>query len=535
MKLHTLIHFCSGRIRAFGRSESGMTLPLLGISMVMLIGFVGISIDVGRMQMVQSKLQFSLDAAGLAAGSTASTADLNTEVSKYLYANFNGYLGATVTNIGISPNAQTTIISLNATATLPTTFMQVLGVNTITVNANSQVSRQITGLEVTLVVDVSYGDGLANFEAGLSNFVQTLFKSAAGVSGNLYMSVIPFNHTVNIGTGNATWLTPSSVTANNASGWGPQGSWAGCVMARTGSENIVDDPPAGGNTLFGQYYYASDTASSLSFKHGISLAAATTDFNQGPTEWQTLNAAQQTDNQNSMAFFYDLGVNLWQGSVSGTQKYASPLNSNQQGPNFMCPPPLVPLTNNQTSILNAINSVTVVQGDWLPDMGLEWGWNTISPRWAGVWSGVAGGLPHPYNTKGWNKAVVWVEGYSTLSMPQTPSNGLNWNWGNTIDNEIYGGYGYLNQDGLGSTNYYTATNTVFNNAEAICNSLKADNVYIYILGYSPNGSSTGLVPAQQYCATAQNYTFWFGPNDWSAFNTALNSIADALNNLWLSE
>jgi len=535
MKSGTFFRFISNRIRAFGRSENGMTLPLLGVSMVVVTGLVGVAIDTARMQMVQSKLQFSLDAAGLAAGSTASTANINSEVTKYLYANFNGYMGASVTNVGVNPNAQTTAINLTATATLPSTFLQLLSISTITVNANSQVSRQITGLEVTLVIDVSYGDGLSNFKAGLNNFIQTLFNSAAGVSGNLYVSVVPFNQTVNIGTGNSSWLNASSVTANNAAGWGPGGSWGGCVMARSSSEATVDDPPTGGNTLFNQYYYASDTAATLAQKKVISIAAANTDFAQGPSEWQTLDALQQTDSQNSMAFFEDLGLNLWQGTLSSTLKYASPLNSTNQGPNFMCPPSIVPLTNNQTSVTNAINSVSVVQGDWLPDMGLEWGWNTLSPRWQGYWTGVASAMPHNYNTTGWNKAVVWVEGYSTISLPGNPPNGLNWTSGNTIDNEIYGGYGYLNQDLLGSTNYNTATNTIFTRADEVCSSMKAHNVYIYILGYSPNGTSTGLMPVQQSCATAQNYTFWFGPNNWTAFNTALNSIADALNNLWLSE
>ena len=202
MKLGKFFQFILERLIAFKRSEKGMTLPLLAVSMVAVTGMVGIAVDTARMQLVQSKLQFSLDAAGLAAGSTASTANLNTEVTKYLDANFNGYLGSTITNVGINPNAATTTINLNATATLPTTFMQVLGVNTITVTANTQISRQITGLEVTLIIDVSYGDDLTDFKAGLTNFVQTLFTSAAGVSGNLYVSIVPFNQAVNIGTAN---------------------------------------------------------------------------------------------------------------------------------------------------------------------------------------------------------------------------------------------------------------------------------------------------------------------------------------------
>lgn len=529
MKPIVSFHTLKQSLRRFWRSDRGMTLPLMAVAMVVLVGMTGLSVDLARAQLVQSKLQFSLDAAGLAAGSTASTADLTSEVTKYLNVNFNGYMGATLTGVAATANSTITTLSISATATLPALFMPVLGINTITVNGTSQISRQLSGLEVAVIIDVSYGDDLTDFKAGLTNFIQTLFQSAAGQSDNLYVSIIPFNHTVNIGTNNSAWLNPTSVSANAASGWGPNGTWGGCVMARSGSEATIDDPPISGNTLFNQYYYASDTVASLATKSALSTSTATADFNAGPTKWAQMNAAQQTDPISSLAFANDYGLNIWQGTVNSSLQYASPLNANQQGPNFMCPPALVPLTNNESAILNAINSVTVIQGDWLPDQGLLWGWNTISPRWRGYWSQAASAsLPHNYNMSGWNKALVWVEGYTTGS-------GYVFQQGNYIDNHIYGGYGYLNQGTLGSTNMTSAINTINTRAQNICTQMKSNNVFVYLLGYSANGSASGLPSFMSSCATGQNYAFWFGPNNWTAFNTALNSIADSLVQLWLSK
>ncbi len=528
-------------IRKFIRVESGMTLPLLAGSMVIATSMVGLAIDVARMQLVQSKLQFSLDAAGLAGGSTVSTADLTTEVNKYLYVNFNNYLGATVTNVVATPNSTTTLITLTATATLPTTFMQVLGISTITVNANSQVTRQIAGLEVTVVIDVSYGDDLTDFKAGLLNFIQTLFSTAAGVSDNLYVAVVPFNQTVNIGTGNTAWMDPNSdanVLAANPEGWGPPGNnsgWGGCVMARTNGEGLIDDPPSAANpsTLFEEDFYPPDTPASLALKQYQPPNSPQTpayEYNDY-TNWTTIyNANQQTDGLMNPAILNDYGVNLWYGTfniggVPNTPYYASPLNTENQGPNFMCPPPIQPLTNNETDVLNTINSVDVIQGDWSPDQGLEWGWNTLSPRWQGLWGGVANanGLPLAYSTPGWNKAVVWVEGITYAE------------FNNVLDNNIYSDYGYLWQNTLGTTDAGTAMNDIMNNAQQVCNSMLANNIYIYVLGYSANNSYGGLMPVMQNCATAQNYTFWFGPGDWNAFDTALNSIADSLVNLRVSK
>src|SRR5580704_2299824 len=98
MTFHFLFKNILRRGKEFIRAESGMTLPLLGLSMVVLTGLVGVAVDLGRLQLLQSKLQFSLDAAALAAGSTISTADINQEVTKYLNVSFNNYEGSTLTN-----------------------------------------------------------------------------------------------------------------------------------------------------------------------------------------------------------------------------------------------------------------------------------------------------------------------------------------------------------------------------------------------------------------------------------------------------
>jgi len=193
-------------------------------------------------------------------------------------------------------------------------------------------------------------------------------------------------------------------------------------MARSGAESVVDDPPSSGPKLWNQLYYPSDTPTTIQQKftdwsgQAFTLAQATTDFNNY-AQWTTLDGNQQTDNQNGSAFENDYGLNIWQGTVGGTQRYASPLNSTNQGPNFMCPPPIVPLTNNEQTILDGINSVTVVQGDWLPDQGMEWGWNTISPRWQGLWGGVtnANGLPKNYNTAAGIRRLYGLKGIRLLT------------------------------------------------------------------------------------------------------------------------
>jgi Flp pilus assembly protein TadG len=567
MKHNTFFRTIFSRITCFGRSERGVIMPLLALSLVMLTGLVGIAIDVGRTQMAQSRLQFSLDAATLAAGTTVSTDDLISEATKYLNVNFNGYLGATLVpnqynNVVTvtSMNVSSTAIQMSAQAKVPTTFMQALGISSVTVNANSTIARQIAGLEVTVMIDVSYGDNLSEFTNGLAGFINDLFASAPGVSGNLYVSVVPFNQTVNVGTQNSSWTQSPTSTAYGSSsyataGWGPNNSWGGCVDARSGNGTdmngnsapmaILDNAPS--SALFTQNYYPSDYPTTLVKKINIggtlTGAQTTTQANNDYatyTNWNTLNNQQQVTSPMSNAWQNEFGVNVWYNpTLPAVDQYASPLNNTGlQGPNFMCPSPIVPLTNSLSSALTAINNIQWVQGDWLPDQGLEWAWNTLSPKWQGLWGSQTdsqgNALPHPYNMTGWNKVVVWVEGTSN-------SVGNQWTSYNIIDNSIRGAYGYLSDNGLGTTNMASADtiveNRVYNSSsnQSVCKYMQQSGILIYTLGYSPDGTASGLPSFMTGCASGANYIYWFGNNDWGAFDTALNSISNSITKLWLSQ
>src|SRR5881396_611268 len=117
------------KARRLWRSERGAAAPLVGFCIIMLVGAVGVAVDVGREQVTQSKLQSALDAAGLAAGAVVGqnlTEELLTpEAQKYLNANFLGKtVDATIcdTCFHLHLSDDQSVVTLSATATLPTTF-----------------------------------------------------------------------------------------------------------------------------------------------------------------------------------------------------------------------------------------------------------------------------------------------------------------------------------------------------------------------------------------------------------------------------
>jgi Flp pilus assembly protein TadG len=510
----------------FCHRESGMTLPMLAVSMIAVTGMVGMAIDTARMQLVQSKLQFSLDAAGLAAGSTVSTAAMQTEVQKYLQTNFNGYLGSTLTGSGATVDDTNTIITLTASAQLPTTFMGVLDISTITVNAHAEISRAITGLELVMVLDntgsmtASAGGGVSKISAlktAATTLVNTLFAGNPP-EGKLWVGIVPFSQAVNIGTGHPGWMnTTYDDSILDTSGWttttdwGPGGSWLGCVDARLKGEDITDDPPSLSNTdtLFKAYYWYSDNMN----PDGISNGGSNT-WKQCPPRWTRCKTSTGTCTTVSGSCSTSNGHTCTPLPLLCT--YSSPLNSSTTGPNYYCPQEVLPMTNNKQALLDQITAMKA-QGNTVINQGLEWGWNMLSPRWQGLWGGTmnANSLPLAYNTHGMTKVVVLLTDGE-----------------NTIDNSSHGAYWFLGDKVLGTNNSSTAVTKLNDKTTALCTAMKNKGVYIYtiMLGTDAGTTSINLLKS---CATATNY--YFSSPSTSELGGIFNAIGDSLSNLRVSK
>ena len=242
------------RLARFGKSEDGAVLPLIGIAALVLVGVMGFAIDLGRAQLVHTKLLNSADAAGLAVGARLSTvADINVEAAKFVRANFpSGYADATITSVSASANELGDIITVNASARVPTTLMKLLGIQKVDVNVTSEVTRQTTGLELVLVLDTtgSMSDSMDELKKAARDLVNIVFGSDE-TAPNLYVGLVPFSQSVNVGPDRTSWIEDGAIESKE---WGPS-SWAGCVDARTTSNrDQADDPPS--VAAFKPYYWA---------------------------------------------------------------------------------------------------------------------------------------------------------------------------------------------------------------------------------------------------------------------------------------
>lgn len=495
------------------RSESGSMMPMVGVLVAAMVASAGAAVDTGRGQLVKAKLSSSLDAAGLAAGSTVNTTTLTTEATKYLNVNFNGYLGATITSFTITPNANNTVFELVATAQVPTTFMQMLGIDVIDVRATSQVTRQSSGLELVMVLDntgsmdstVGGVKKITSLKSAATNLVNILYGGQSTVE-NLWIGLVPFSQAVNIGSTRASWTTANSFN------WGTT-SWGGCVDAREASNrDTTDDTPS--VATFPQYYWPDDsnnnwitTSSNSDSSYLCHNHTYCTCANYGPCTTTTSGNVSTTISCSGSGSGRDCTETV----TTVTTNYTI---TSTKGPNKDCPQPVTPLTGDKSTILSGINAMTV-NGNTHIGLGAAWGWRMLSPRWQGLWGGDMdmNGLPLAYNTPKMNKAVIIMT-----------------DGDNTISNGSHGAYWYLSDGKLGTTNQTTAETQLDTRLSAVCTSMKNNNIIVYTISFGSVSSSSQTM--LRNCASQTD--FYFASPDNATLNAAFQAIGDSLSNLRIS-
>jgi Flp pilus assembly protein TadG len=156
------------RLHSRVSSEQGFTLVYMAIFITVLLLFTGLAVDSGRAYVVKAQLTKAVDGAALGAARNLNSGNPRGEAQRIFLANFpTGYLGtSTVTDPFTDPNffdltTDTTtgvnVVTVKATAVLPTTFMRLGNFNTVTVTSEGEARRRM--VDLSLMIDVSSSIG----------------------------------------------------------------------------------------------------------------------------------------------------------------------------------------------------------------------------------------------------------------------------------------------------------------------------------------------------------------------------------------
>jgi Flp pilus assembly protein TadG len=131
-----LIDYVPRSLSRFISDKRGQVAMIFGLSLIPVTGGVGAAIDYSTISHVKAQLQASLDSAVLA-GALDQTSNQNTTATNVFATNFQpNYSGVTYSNLVFSVRGDGAFTG-SVKATVPTTFMNVLGVPTVLVATTS--------------------------------------------------------------------------------------------------------------------------------------------------------------------------------------------------------------------------------------------------------------------------------------------------------------------------------------------------------------------------------------------------------------
>ena len=149
-------------------SEQGVALIYMALFLTALLLSTGLAVDTGRAYVVKAQLSKAVDGAALGAARMLNSGNPKGEATRIFNANFPiGYLGtSSVTNPSSDANffkLQTisatglNVVTVTATAQVPTTFMKFASMDDVTVKSSSEATRRM--VDLSLVLDVSSSIG----------------------------------------------------------------------------------------------------------------------------------------------------------------------------------------------------------------------------------------------------------------------------------------------------------------------------------------------------------------------------------------
>ena len=334
----------------FLHSRSGAIAPLFGLSILVMMGGIGLAIDSARIYAQKSKLQNAVDAAVLATARRAAQ-DPGVNVTGVFTSFFNASKpvvhDAVIASINVSKSGNA--VDASVISNMPSTFMQLFGTKTVRIDANSQAEFGIGDIELVLALDNTAsmaGAKIATLKDASQRLVDSLSRSAQ-TPDKLRVGVVPFAKYVNVGMSNrnAGWI-------NVPSDWNETVNWCGNTYPNTTYSNC--------RTVYG---------------------TCTTDGIPAPCNWQECDT-------NYGPPVYQCTTNVvqhrWNGCVFSR---AAPLNVTDGSygtriPGKMdesCSKPMTPLTSDRQTIRDAIDAMTPDGDTYIPE-GVMWGWRLLSPQ-----------------------------------------------------------------------------------------------------------------------------------------------------------
>jgi Flp pilus assembly protein TadG len=344
------LRYFSLQARRLGSARDGNIAVIFAIALLPIFAFIGAAVDYSRANMARSAMQSALDSTALMLSrdlsqGTITSTQIGTTAQNYfsaLYTNKEANsisVSATYTAAGTG-NGPTIVV--NGSGSIPTDFMKVVGLPSVSFSANSTTSWGANLLRVALVLDNTGSMADSNKIGALQSAAKKLVTQLSALAqnnGDVMISVVPFEIDVNVGTSNvgASWLRWDR--------WDP---------------NMYQNP-------YFQQSWCSDNGWTSTLAQCQDHGYRWTDSVGTPTHSQWNGCV--TDRDKDPSLNYDISATA---PTTGTN---STLFIADQDPN--CPAAaILPLTYNWSTVNSTVNAMSP-GGATNQTIGLQWGWLSL--------------------------------------------------------------------------------------------------------------------------------------------------------------
>lgn len=500
-----------GFLTRLARDKAGNTMLIMAGALVPIAGMIGGAVDLSRAYLVQSRMQQACDAGALAgrksmAGNVLATDDKD-EAYRFFFYNFpNGTMGSgqitqdsgTATNRVIATKTTDNQLQIDATTSVPTTLLRIVGVNDIRINVTCEAEEYYVNTDVMFVLDttgsMNCAIGAALTCAATSEASNSKMSNMRTAIKKLYTDLIPARDA----------LTAKNLRLRIGFVQYSQNVNVGKLLYAKDSTYIRNPYP----------YYNSSGTLKTAYNHSTSWFTSTW---EGCIEERSTTTALTATSTTIPAAAYDLDMETMPTNDATRWGPADPDQEQSEGSSSTanaCPKPAKALQewSTQTAFDTHVNTITNGVGRTHHDAGIIWGTRMISSV------GIFGAdNPTMYNNVKVAKTIVFMtDGYIDIA-PDYYTN-------------------YSVPDTAGRTAAKTATEAQL---EAIherrftlmCSRAKELGIDIWVVAILPSGST--ISTAMQNCATTTSQAITVGNS--TDLTAAFKRISDKVGNLRLGQ
>lgn len=343
----------------FLKARGGNVALYFSLALIPIISVIGFATDASRQDAVQSELQNAVDMTALATTRTLSDQAMSEEERKAFAKSFfveNFSRGEFVTlNEPMITFPESGSVRIEVTGTMSTVFMGLVGIPEMEIGASSRTKAGGPSvLEAALVLDVSHsmnGQPLDDLKTAAKGFVAQVLDAT---NSDIRISIVPFSHYVNVGTGNrnASWINvPADYTKSWESCYSEEHHYidAGCVHEDYECTYEEYDTGETVTDICSRWNCPDPDAV------GADCTTDTYDFSWYGCVGSRPPPQNVTDDR-------------WDIDVEGVMAMDG----------AWCPPPIQPLTKDKATLDAAIDGLTATDETYIAP-GIAWGVRTLSP------------------------------------------------------------------------------------------------------------------------------------------------------------